>query len=444
MSVDSLAGSTAAPRSISRRDLLKTTGAVAGGLAAASLPKSSSAFAAPAILQGQPLTLKYMTWFWWEPGRAEAWRYMVDKFHKSQNEIRIEEAGWPFNDYTNNIIVQLQAGRIEGDLVQTTPDLVLRLLRAGQLASLQGVIDALGITTLSKAHDYITVDGQVHGLDVVTVVFGLLYNQTLFDKASISTMPASIDDWVTVSKELTHRPEEFGMHSAHVIAEPESYWFQLQEWAMPYDGVWAQGKTPMVTSEPIVNAVKLFKTMYDDCFPQGSNDATATRQWADQQIAQQLIVSAAVNVYKTEAPDLYPNIRSYSLPWPSKKSIARIHPITVNVNGPQVDASKEFVKFLYTPENYRELLTKQLDVIPAYDVGGLEDYFAQLPWLTGYQDINQTTPPDIMGDFIFNNQEFGQIVINRVTEVLTTGRPADEAMADAQTELEDLASRLES
>jgi ABC-type glycerol-3-phosphate transport system substrate-binding protein len=101
------------------------------------------------------------------------------------------------------------------------------------------------------------------------------------------------------------------------------------------------------------------------------------------------------------------------------------------------------VKFLYTPENYRELLTRQLDVIPAYDVGGLEDYFAELHWLTGFQDINQTTPPDIMGDFIFNNQEFGQIVINRVTEVLTTNRPVEEAMADAQTELEGLAGRLE-
>lgn len=442
MSADHSAKSTT-PQAITRRNLLKTTGAVAGGLAASSLPKASPAFAAPAVLQGEPLTLKYMTWFWWEPGRAEAWRYMVEKFHESQSEIVIEEAGWPFNEFTNNIIVQLQSGRIEGDLIQTTPDLVLRLLRAGQLASLQSVIDELGITTLSSAHDYITVDGQVHGLDVVTVVFGLLYNMSLFDTASITTMPANVDEWLAVSRELTDRPNQFGMTGAHLMAEPESFWFQLQQWAMPYDGLWAEGKTPLVTSEPIVNAVTLFKAMYDDCFPQGSNDATATRQWADQQIAQQMIVSAAVNIYKTEAPDLYPNMRSMSLPWPSKRSIARIHPITVNVNGPQVDASKEFVKFLYTPENYRELLTRQLDVIPAYDVGGLEDYFKDLLWLTGFEDINQTTPPDIMGDFIFSNQEFGQIVINRVTEVLSTNRPVPDAMADAQAELEALAGRLE-
>lgn len=444
MSADTPAGGTAPRNPVSRRGFLKTTGAVASGVAAAKLPKASPAFAAPTLLQGEPIRLKYMTWFWYEPGRAEAWRYMLEKFNTSQNEIVVEEAGWPFNEFTNNIIVQLQSGRIEGDLVQTTPDLVLRLLRANQLASLQSVIDDLGITTLSKAHDYITIDGQVYGLDVVTVVFGLLYNQSLFDNAGITTMPANVDEWLEVSRQLTDRPNQFGMMGAHLMAEPESFWFQLQEWAMPYDGLWAEGKTPLVNTDPIINAITLFKTMYDDCFPQGSNDATATRQWADQQIAQQLIVSAAVNIYKTEAPDLYPNMRSMSLPWPSKTSIARIHPITVNVNGPQVEASKEFVKFLYTPDNYRELLTRQLDVIPAYDVGGLEDYFADLKWLTGYQDINQTTPPDIMGDFIFNNQEFGQIVINRVTEVLATNRPVEEAMADAQQELEALASRLQS
>ncbi|MBA2519316.1 MAG: extracellular solute-binding protein [Chloroflexia bacterium] len=442
MSTDETTRSTILRPKLNRRHLLKTGSAAAVAGAATIGAKRSPAFAAPAVLQGEQITLRYGTWFWYEPGRAEAWRYMIEQFHAAQNEIRIEESGAPFDEFTNNIIVQLQAGGLDDDLVQTTPDLVLRLLRAGQLASLQDVIDSLGITTLSPAHDYITVDGQVHGLDVVTVVFGLLYNAQLFEDEGITTLPASVEEWVEVSQALTSRPDQFGMYSAHLTSEPESFWFQLQEWAMPFDGVWANEAGPQVNSEPIINAVSLFKTFYDTTFPQGSDDSTATRQWGDGQIAQQLIVSAAVNVYRTSAPELYPHIRSYSLPWESKRSIARIHPITVNANGANVDAAKEFVKFLYTPENYRELLTRQLDVIPAYDVGGLDEYFSDLPWLTGYEDISPTTPPDIMGDFIFNNQEFGQIVINRVTEVLTADRPVEEAMAQAQQELEELGGRL--
>jgi ABC-type glycerol-3-phosphate transport system substrate-binding protein len=271
-------GEQAAQKTFTRRDLVKTTGAAAlGGAAALTLGKSSKVFAAPAVLQGEPLKIKYMSWFWWELGRQDAWRYIVDKFHKSQNDIRVEEAGWPFNDYTNNLLVQLQAGKIEADVVQTTPDLAPRLLQAQQLAPVQDVVDSLGIKTLNPAIKFITVDGKVHGLDVVTVVFGLFYTKALFDKAGVTTMPTTPDDWLKLSTELTNRPNQFGMHGSHVMAEPESFWFQLQEWAMPYDGIWAKGKTPMVATDPIINAIKLFKQFYDACFPQGSNDATATR-----------------------------------------------------------------------------------------------------------------------------------------------------------------------
>lgn len=425
---------------------LSRRAAVVGGSAAAGLSlaasKRSTAFAAPAVLRQEPVTITYGTWFWNEPGRAEAWRFLVEKFHSEQDGIRIEEAGAPFNDFTNDMIIQLQAGRVDYDVIQTTPDLVLRLLQAGILTPLGSVLEANDITTLSTAHDYITVDGQPMGLDVVTVVFGLLYNKAILDEAGVTTLPTNVDEWLTLSTDLTERPNRFGMFSPHLLSEPESFWFTLQEWACPYGGVWAEGKTPRLTSEPILNAVTLFKQMYDQTFPQGSDDATTTRQWGANQIAQQLIVSAAVNTYKTTAPELYPNIRSMPLPWPERTSIARIHPITVNNQSPNAEAGVEWITWLYKPENYRLLLTKQLDVIPAYEVGGLEDYFKELPWLEGYQDISMTTPPQMVGDFIFNNQEFGQIVINRVQEVLTAGRPVEDAMAEAQREAEELAGRL--
>jgi multiple sugar transport system substrate-binding protein len=426
-------------RVYSRREALKRAGLVAGGAAAVSLPNASSAFAAPAFLQGATINLKYGTWFWEEPGRAEAWRAMIEDFHAAQSEIRIEESGAGFNEFTQNVIIQMEAGGVEDDIIQTTPDLVLRLLDRGQLEPVQSVIEELGITTLSSSHDYITIDGNLYGLDVVTVAFGLLYNNAIFEAAGVAA-PATIDEWVQTTTALTDRANnQFGIWAPHLMAEPESFWFQLQMWVQPYDGIWAEGATPMVTSEPILQGLTLFKQMYDAAIPQGTNDATATRMFADGQIAQELIVSAAVNTIKDTGPDIYPNLRSAILPWESRRSISRIHPITVNANGQNKDAAKEFLKFLYTPENYRNLLTRQLDVIPSYDVGGLDAYFADLPWLEGYNNINPITPPEIMGDFIFYNQEFGNIVLTKFQEVLSGNRPVEDAMADAQTELEILA-----
>ncbi len=430
--------------SLSRRSLLKTGSVAAASVAAGVGPKASKGFAAPAVLQSGPVNITYGTWFWNEPGRADAWRFLINKFHEEQNDIRIQEAGAPFDDFTNDVIIQLQAGSLQYDVIQTTPDLVLRLLNAGVLTPLGSVLKANNITTLSPAHDYITVDGEPMGLDVVTVVFGLLYNSTLIEGTGATPLPTNPQEWLELSTQLTNRPNQFGMYSPHLLSAPESFWFTLQEWACPFDGTWATGKTPNLTTEPILQAVQLFKDFYDKTFPQGTDDATSTRMWGANQIAQELIVSAAVNIFKTSAPDLYPNIRSMSLPWESKKSIARIHPITVNNTSENQQAGVEWITWLYKPENYRLLLTKQLDVIPAYDVGGLDDYFKELVWLEGYKDIKPVTPPEMVGDFIFNNQEFGQIVINRVQEVLTANRPVEEAMQDAQSEAEQLGASLES
>lgn len=165
---------------------------------------------------------------------------------------------------------------------------------------------------------------------------------------------------------------------------------------------------------------------------------------ANQQIASQMIVSAAANVYKDSAPEFYPNMNTYALPWESKKTIARIHPITINNQSKNSEAAMEFLTWLYKPENYRKLLTRQLDVIPAYEVGGLDDYFAGIHWLTGFKDINMITPPQMVGDFIFNNQEYGQIVLQNFQNVLAGNQSVEDAMATAQTQAEDLAGRLSS
>src|ERR1700682_4213440 len=131
-----------ASRRITRRGLLKSAAVVSGAVALGSaVPAASFAQPVPPPTGGK-VTLKLLSWFWWEPGRRDAWRFVIDRFHQSQSDIRIEESGWNFDDYTNRIVVQLQSGKIDGDLIQTTPDLVLRLLKAGQLEPIESAVAA--------------------------------------------------------------------------------------------------------------------------------------------------------------------------------------------------------------------------------------------------------------------------------------------------------------
>lgn len=417
-----------------RRDFLKRS-AAAGFV---------TTLAAPAIAQNAKITIPLLSWMWNEPGRGDAWRAMLAKFHAEQSDIFIEEAGAPFNEYTNNMLIQSQSGSINGAMFHTTPDLVVRLLRGGHLESLQEVVDTLGINdTLSKAHDHLRVDGKVHGLDIVTVKFGLLYNSAMLDSAGVA-VPTTPEEWVAASVALTKAPDQFGIYSPHLLNEPGDFWFILQQWAVLFDGVWAQGRTPMVNTAPVIEGMKLFKTMYDQAMPRGTDTATANQMYANGRIAQQLVVSAAVNIWSSTGPDIFKSLRSVVPPGPSGKAITRIHPICVNAHASDDEkaAGKAFVLWLYRPENYQQLMELCLDVVPPYPEAIRQEYLDAQFWADGYLKGQSTTPLEIMGDYIFFNQEFGNVVMDKFSEVLVANRPVEDAMADAQSELEQASQRL--
>ena len=67
------------PKTLSRRDFLKLSSTAAlAGVAAPQLSKLSF----PNVLKGAKMEVNLLTWFWQEPGRGDAWRAMIKKFHE--------------------------------------------------------------------------------------------------------------------------------------------------------------------------------------------------------------------------------------------------------------------------------------------------------------------------------------------------------------------------
>lgn len=437
------------PRSMSRRQFLKTTamGAAAAALAACA-PASPAAPAtgseAPGVSTGARQTVRYLSWWFEEGNRGKTWLAFVDEFNKSQNDIEVVTENIPFDTYTTKTIVGVQSGELDGDIIMATPELAPRLIRSDLLEPLDDVLTRNNITDLSSAHEAMRKDGHIYGLDMVTVAFGLLYNSQRYEEAGITTPASTPEEWLEISTALTDRDaQKYGFFTTHLLNEPSDFWFQLEVWCMPYDGVWAEGTTPLLTSDPILQGLTLFKQMYDSAMPQGADTPTGQRLFQTGAVAQGLFVSAAVGHFKPSAPDLYPVLRSAPIPWPSNKSIARIHPMMVNAASPVKEAALEFVTYMYKPENYRRMVEGCEDVIFAQPSAARQEYLDSLHWLKpGYYDVEYVTPFDIVGDFVYNFNEFGQIIITHFSDVLNGTTSVEEAMAAAQVEAEALAERI--
>lgn len=429
---------------LTRRDLLRNAGALAGiGLLAACAPAAQPAADSGAGETAERTRVRYLSWWFEEGNRGDTWNNFIAEFNDYQSEIEVVAENIPFDQYTTKTIVGAQSGQLDGDIVMATPELAPRLIQSELLVPLDDVLVRNDITDLSSAHDALRRDGKLYGLDMVTVAFGILYNKDRYEEAGI-TPATTPDEWVEVSAALTDREaQKYGFFATHLVSEPSDFWFQLEMWCMPYEGIWAEGTTPLLTSDGIIQGLELFKRMYDAAMPQGADNPTGYRLFQNGDVAQGLYVSAAVGAFTKDAPDLYPLLRSAPIPWESNKSIARIHPMMINKDSDVVDESMEFLTYMYVPDNYRRMVEGCQDVIFAQPSAARQEYLDSLEWLKpGYWGVDYVTPFDIVGDFVYNFNEFGQIVITNFADVLIAGKSVEEAMEIAQGQAEDLAERI--
>ena len=421
-----------------RRQLLAAGAALGGGALA-------SSFVGGRARAADRKTLKVMSWEQFQPGEKDGWNALFDKFNQSQSEYMVDWTGWPAGQYISNVVIQAQAGGIDADVLMAMPDLAAQVIRKFKLAEpLNSIVEELGITP-SGGHDFLRQDGKLYGLSAIDVNFALVYNKALFDKAGV-TPPTTQDEWVETTAKLTHRPDQFGIALTNNISDGGEWWFQLQNFCLPYDGKWAEGKTPLANSPETVKGMELWKRLYEVGVPQGSAESAIMKLTADGRVAQAWGVNPTVVVLRATNPDIYPDLRSAAPPWPSKRSLDRIHPLIALKSSKNVDGAMAFIKFTMEPDNMAALMEKNLYVIPPYDLAAksesFKNFLADKPWVTGYQKAKQVSPIDVMGDFAYVDDQFGRIVMQNFQRALQPGGSVKDAMDAAQKQLEALSAKL--
>lgn len=428
---------------VSRRTFLRTTGLAVAGSSVVGVRRTRAAQVAPAK-PGGPVTLKYMSWWWAEKGRNDAWRATIKKFHESQKDIRIEEVGFPYTEYFPRLMTQLAGGRLDADVLSAYDELAIRLIKGGHLEPMDDVVAKLGIKDkLNKLHDFVTDNGKLYALLGVSPGYALIYNKELYEKEGITEPPARQEEYFAVAKKVTKRPNQFG-HAGRNTMQEQSGWLQdITHWILGYGGVWAKAKKPLVTEAPALNAVKAYKRLYDEAMPQGADASTYRRMAWEGKIVQYIDNSANINIIKTGNPDTYPKIFTAPPPWANRRSIALPSYVAIYAGSKNKDAAKAWWEFVFKKENIQALNEAALDIIPVYEGAVREEYLKSLHWTSGFAAANQVVLASTFGGFEANIAEFRQILLRRVSEVLTAGKAPEQAMQEAQKELEALAARLQ-
>ncbi|MBA8816778.1 multiple sugar transport system substrate-binding protein [Microbacterium halimionae] len=257
---------------ISRRDLLRVSAlglgsaALVGLAACAPTPRRSSA-ATPSS-GGTPTDFSFGSWSLSEDAAKGPIQSAMKTF-ATQDGITISPVTYPYNDYLNQLTLQVRGGQFAG-AAQLDVAWLSALAALGKLDDLSSY--AAGRDYTSAALGAGQYDGVQYGLPWTIGAIGLIANKELYDKAGASLAPTTIDefeDGLRALKGIGVIPYAASTKAAQL----KDILVWMQTFGSP---VIEDGKTT-IGDEASVKAVEWYKKLYDDGLIAPDVDRAAAR-----------------------------------------------------------------------------------------------------------------------------------------------------------------------
>ncbi len=377
-------------------------------------------------------TLSLATWHWAEPGRGDALKMMTETYMKQNPNVTFKAISVPWGRFVDQMMIQI-AGGDAPDVMCAGDSMFYPFMDRGYLAPLDDLIDLKSISKdFVDAQKIAVVGGKTYGLNSEYFTYALLYNNDLLKKAGFTRPPATPDEFLRYAKAMTKAPDQYGYATRHAMNEAGGWWGEFSFWIDGFGGIYAKNGKPQVNSPEVVEGVKFFKKMYDaGIFPKGVDAATYRRMFWEGQVGMLTDNQATLMLTKTKNPKI--DFRAAPGPFTPHYTIAEIALYTIPKDSKNKPQAAKFLTWFY--KNLGDYGLAVQNVVGSKSA--VTKIIAKYPFLRTFTEMpvayNGGTNPE---GFETRADEFTNITLTHVSEVLINNADPQEAMDAAQTELE--------
>ncbi|MGI8880389.1 MAG: sugar ABC transporter substrate-binding protein [Jatrophihabitans sp.] len=236
---------------ITRRSMLGLLGAAGGlGVLAACAPGGGGKN------KGDTTSTKFgfTAWSLNEAATKDTLNSLVDSWAAS-NKATLSKASYPYNNYLSQLTLKMNGGELSG-LVQMDIAWLGSIAALGKLADLGSTAGKNGYTPAALSSGQ--VNGKQYGLPWSTASIGLTANQDFLDKIGAKTMPATIDDFEAMLKEL----KGLGV-IPYAASTKVTQLKDIEPWIWTFGGTIIQDGKVTLGDAGSVDAVTFYKKLYD-------------------------------------------------------------------------------------------------------------------------------------------------------------------------------------
>jgi multiple sugar transport system substrate-binding protein len=394
---------------------------------------------------GEKIKVRYPNWQWGQIGFKDFFSEAAQAFEKENPNIQIEGITIPVGQYFDKMIAEIQAGT-PADLVMLRGDNYHQFVGMDALEPLDRWMDK---TDIKKAYypeqdTFAVIGGKTYGLLVLNRTLQLLYNKALLKDAGIS-LPKTQEEFLEAAKKLTVRDASGNVvrygTALMTTNERDLYEFLLL-FVVGYGGNFAKDGKPTATDPRVLEGVKLYKRIFDaGVIPKGMNRNQFRQLFWEGKVAMYPEGSWQWAAIQKANPTILKDVDFAPVPWPNRMSTGGAQNfLAIPRQARHKEEAWKYLELISRPEwqrRYAELAQS----IPGRQGRIDAAFLAKYPWfkafLEGQKSVSPVSPPGLE----LVNEEFQKIILDKVSEVLFRNRPVDQAMAEAQQDLERLVAR---
>lgn len=187
-------------KALTRREFLRLMGLgsaaatlTLAGCAQPAVVAPTTAPAAPVAATAAPMAKEFTftSWSLNEAASKDVLTEFISNYEKKSG-AKAKVPSYPYNEYLNQLVLQARGGNAVG-AAQLDVAWLATLSAMGVLADLAGVAQGAGYTEAAlRAGQY---NGKQYGLPWTIASIGLVANSELLDKAGVSAMPKTVDEF---------------------------------------------------------------------------------------------------------------------------------------------------------------------------------------------------------------------------------------------------------
>lgn len=208
---------------------------------------------------------------------------VTQAFMEENPEIKVEGYNVPYPAYADQMLLEMSSGS-PPDIVHLLNLNIGDFLRNDLLLSLDDYLAESDISeetsTPAQFEAPVRLDGKTYGVIQMVANYLPFYNEEALKAAGYNTFPDNPKDFVELAEKTTKAPDQFGYAA---MVKPGSYvetYMDVAQWVIANGGHFANDGKPTVDDPRNIEAVTMFKDVFDaGVMPRDVDKSTYRQMW---------------------------------------------------------------------------------------------------------------------------------------------------------------------